>query len=291
MPNVWRISRCWGCFGLLWFEALMLGCGPDPGANAVPQRARPLSEAIPGTTSAATAEAVPPVDPATAEYRLLFFGNSHTAFNDIPGMVARMIGQDGSGERAYAERAPSFGFLDDAWKNPETARRIRERPWTHVILQAQKYSQSRQFEYSTKEAIEMAKFVQSCGGQVIFFPEWGQRGNLDEGQFVYQLHLTLAQEAGGRVAPVGPAWDLALSRSVSAPLHAPDGNHASMEGGFLTAAVLYAAITNRDPAGIHPDVGSQLFREDREILIRAASEAWTAAAKAKASSEKPQSSD
>lgn len=45
------------------------------------------------------------------------------------------------------------------------------------------------------------------------------------------------------MAPIGPAWDLALTRHPSLVLHDSDGNHSAPAGAFLTALVLYATIT------------------------------------------------
>lgn len=209
-------------------------------------------------------------------YRVLFFGNSHTAFHDLPSQVARMVASDSAEETIEVALSQQLGFLDDVWKSPKTRTQIESKPWTHAILQAQKYSQSGKYQYSTAEAVEMAKFLRSRNIEVVFYPEWGQRGNAEEGKRIHQLHSQMAKDADADVAPVGLAWDIALTKDLKAPLHAADGNHASEAGAFLTSAVLYAMLTGRSPLEIRDDGPRGMSSNDRKMLLDAAEEATAA---------------
>ena len=224
------------------------------------------------TTSGMGQNAEQKVDPKKATYRILFYGNSHTFGHDLPELIAEMIKSDGSDETAYVEYAGGLGFLEEAWKHPSTRPKLESLPWTHVILQAQKYSQSGKYEYSTKEAIEMAQFIQNLGAKAIFFPEWGQRGKEDEGRRVHALHESIARKSQATVAPVGLAWDRALEKDLAVKLHAADGNHQTIHGAFLTASVLYATITGRSPTKISSKVLKAFRGKDRETLVAAAEE-------------------
>lgn len=208
-----------------------------------------------------------------AKYRVLFFGNSHTASHDLPKLVQRLIESDGTNESAIAEIGVVGAFLDDIWENPKAKEKLESGDWTHVVLQAQKYSQSGKYEYSTQEAIELAKFAKSKNAKVIFYPEWGQKGNSEEGGRVHRLHESMAVKVGAQVAPVGLAWDLALQQPLEVELFAADGNHASATGAFLTAAVLYATITERSPTRITFEPNKHVTQATGKILIQAAAKA------------------
>lgn len=191
---------------------------------------------------------VPPVavPPATADISMLFMGNSHTAFNDLTEMVADMVRAGKPGSTVAEVVAPGFQFLEERLDDPASMSLLRGQKWSYVILQAQKYSTSGQFEYSTEEARELIRISREQGAVPVMFPEWPQRG-VDETRRIYDLHVAIAQAEPACVAPIGQAWDLALARDPSMVLHAPDGNHSEPAGAFLAALVLYATITGKSP--------------------------------------------
>jgi hypothetical protein len=189
--------------------------------------------------------------PATADISLLFMGNSHTAFNDLTKMVADMVRAGKPGKTVAAVEAPGFLFLEDRLQDAQTMSLLRGQTWSFVILQAQKYSTSGQFEYSTAEAKELIRISRAQQAVPVMFPEWPRR-NVDETRRIYDLHVSIAQAEPACVAPVGQAWDLALARDPTLALHAADGNHSAPAGAFLAALVLYATITGQSPLDLPP---------------------------------------
>jgi len=123
---------------------------------------------------------------------------------------------------------------------------LRGQNWSFVILQAQKYSTSGQFEYSTDEAKELVRISRVQHAVPIMFPEWPRR-DIDETQRIFDLHVSIAQSEPACVAPIPQAFDLALARDPTLTLHAADGNHSAPAGAFLAALVLYATITGLSP--------------------------------------------
>jgi hypothetical protein len=123
---------------------------------------------------------------------------------------------------------------------------LRSQSWSFVILQAQKYSTSGQFQYSTAEAKALIRISREQRAVPVMFPEWPREG-VDETQRIYDLHVAIAQAEPACVAPIGQAWDLALARDPALVLHAADGNHSAPAGAFLAALVLYATITGLSP--------------------------------------------
>jgi hypothetical protein len=182
----------------------------------------------------------------TADISMLFMGNSHTTFNDLTKMVADMVRAGKPGRTVASVEAPGFMFLEERVHDAPTMNLLRSQNWSFVVLQAQKYSLSGQFEYSTEEAKELIRVSRGQHAVPVMFPEWPLR-NVDETQRIYDLHVSIAQAEPACVAPIGQAWDLALSRDPSMPLYADDGNHSRPAGAFLAALVLYATITGQSP--------------------------------------------
>jgi len=201
----------------------------------------------------------PPID---ADITLLFMGNSHTSFNDLSGMVADMVRAGRPGMRVAFVQAPGFMFLDERLNDATSMALLRSQDWSYVILQAQKYSTSGLYTYSTEEAKALIRISRDQHAVPVMFPEWPRR-DIDETRRIYDLHVSIAQVEPACVAPIGQAWDLALARNPTLVLHADDGNHSAPAGAFLAALVLYATITGNSPLDLPPlrqypvDVGLQ----------------------------------
>ena len=193
----------------------------------------------------------PPPPPVTADISLLFMGNSHTSFNNLTAMVADMVRAGKPGRTVTSVEAPGFMFLEERLLDAPSIALLRRQSWSFVILQAQKYSTSGQFTYSTEEAKALIRISREQRAVPVMFPEWPRR-NIDETRRIYDLHVSIAQAESACVAPIGQAWDLALARDPTLTLHAPDGNHSVEAGAFLTALVLYATITGQSPLSVPP---------------------------------------
>jgi hypothetical protein len=124
--------------------------------------------------------------------------------------------------------------------------------WHAVVLQAQKYSSSGLYRYSTAEAEELVRRVRAGAATPLMFPEWSRRG-IEETSRIWALHTEISGHAPACVAPVPQAWDLALRRYPALALHASDGNHAAEAGAFLAALMLHSSLTGLSPLAL-PDL-------------------------------------
>lgn len=176
-------------------------------------------------------------------YEVLMVGNSHSRANDLPGLVRKLIEHGVPGASVHTELAPGSAFLAERLDLPSNIEALNSRPWTHVILQAQKYSTSGQFTYPTTAAEEWIRRIKARGAMPVMFPEWPRFGNHEEGPRVHQLHVDIASREPACVAPIGLAWEDSLRLNPDIYLHAPDGNHSNLNGALLTAYVLYEVIT------------------------------------------------
>lgn len=215
------------------------GGGSDAAPAAVPAPVPPVA-------------APPLVAPANADITLLMMGNSHTSVNDLPETLAAMVRTARPGKTVAVAVAPGYMFLEERIANAPTMTLLRGQRWTFVILQAQKYSTSGQFSYSTTEAEELIRISRQQGALPVMFPEWPRRGVAETAR-IYDLHTSIAAKEPACVAPIGQAWDRALARYPSIVLHHIDGNHSAPAGAYLTALILYTTLTGNSPTAV-PDL-------------------------------------
>ncbi|MCO7186799.1 MULTISPECIES: hypothetical protein [unclassified Pseudoalteromonas] len=180
----------------------------------------------------------------TSTLNILYMGNSHTKRHSVPEFVKAIIEASEPGVQVSYQMAPGILFLDQRWDHGPSRKMLKDTSLSHVVLQAQKYSQSRRKLYSTKEAKKLVALAKEHGTQAVMFPEWGQRGRQWEGQYVHDIYAGIAKESGACIAPVGLVWDKFLSEH-RMNLHAMDGNHANDKGAFLAALVLSQSILGR----------------------------------------------
>lgn len=175
------------------------------------------------------------------DYQILLMGNSHV--NSLAGIISHLISARFPAKQVTASSAQGIGYLSDRIKDKASMDKLTNTPWTHVILQAQKYSTSGGFTYPTDAAVSWIKLAKAQNSTPIMFPEHPRLNNTTEGLRVYQLHKGIAEQEAACVAPVGLAWDRAIALDPDINLHHVDGNHANTTGKLLTAFVFYQVIT------------------------------------------------
>jgi len=222
---------------------LLLGaCGGGSNSSA------PIAVAAPAPTPT-PAPPAPPIAPVSADITILMMGNSHTSTHQLPETLAAMVRAGKPGRTVAVVVAPGLMFLEERFNHAPSIALLQSQRWSFVVLQAQKYSTSGQFVYSTAEAEQLIRMARSMGAVPIMFPEWPRFG-IPETATIYDLHASIAFKQPACVAPIGQAWDLALSRNAALTLHAADGNHSAAPGAFLAALVLYATLTGGSPAAL-----------------------------------------
>ncbi len=178
-------------------------------------------------------------------YAVLLIGNSHSSRSELQDTLARVLAAGLEGATVVVERAPGWAFLADRLDDEATIRAFQSTSWTHVVLQAQKYSSSGKYRYPTAGTEEWIRRTRAIGAVPILFPEWARRGHDEEALRVHRLHESIAAREAACVAPVGLAWEVARDNRPGMILHAQDGNHANRRGALLAAYVLYEAITGQ----------------------------------------------
>lgn len=181
---------------------------------------------------------------SVSKYEVLLIGNSHSSNSGLPETLALLI-STGTNESVNVQNAPNWKFLDERINDGETQEYLESRKWTHVFLQAQKYSTSGTVTYSTEAAKEWIRRVKAQDATPIMFPEWPRKNNFEEGTRIHVLHESIVAAEPGCLAPIGLAWDASILAHPAIELHAADGNHSNRNGALLTAYVMYEAITGK----------------------------------------------
>jgi len=184
--------------------------------------------------------------------RILFVGNSHTSFGDVPGTVQKLLVRD---EQFLGVECRTFGVGTlNQWKgNSGLVGAVKSGGWSFAVLQGAEVSSSHRYTYSQANGIELARRLERSGTRVFLVSEWPRRG-WDETDYIEAIYRAIAKESGAEVVPVGRVWDGTRKRLSGLDLWQADGNHASAAGSYLSARTIASWLGGEKlgyvPAGI-----------------------------------------
>ena len=179
---------------------------------------------------------------------VLFVGNSLTAANDLPGMVAALAGAAGV-ERFRYEEVTSGGLgLEDHWNDGRAVEAIEGARWDIVVLQQGPSS----LESSRLHLIEwsgrFAEKIRERGGRPALYMVWPQPGG--DWDAVTRSYTDAAVAVDGMLLPAGEALRAIHLEQPGIPMFAADQFHPSREGTYLAALVIIGALTGRSTEGL-----------------------------------------
>jgi hypothetical protein len=198
---------------------------------------------------------------------ILFIGNSFTARNDLPGLVAELA-------RAAKHRLDSKvltiggASLRTHWNKGDALREIQSGEYDRVVLQEQS-------TLPVKNAARMHENVRlfdtatrAAGARTVLYMTWARRHAPESQQAITDAYTTIAAELKAEVIPAGVAWQHVLSRPKHPMLHDRDGSHPTLAGSYLAACCAFAVLFGGDPVGL--PAPAELSQADAELLQRAA---------------------
>jgi hypothetical protein len=206
--------------------------------------------------------------PATGEKALLFVGNSHTYFNDLPGLVDGLAAAAGHAPEVDQSTIGGYTLAEHAG-NATTLAKIAEGGWDHVFLQEHSLYPviAHHREHSFYPAARsLDSLIAVAGSGTSLFMTWGWElggEHCADGHccpdypdyFAMQADVstayrTIAEELSAFLVPAGDLWARALKADPKSPLWTADHYHPAPEGSYLAACVFFARIYDESPVGL-----------------------------------------
>jgi hypothetical protein len=204
--------------------------------------------------------------------RVLFVGNSLTATNDLPAVVAGLARATG---RSLEYRTIAFGgyALEDHWAQGDARAALASRSWDVVVMQqgpsALPESQTNLREWASRFADE-ARADGTRPALLTVWPESYRRGALRD---VIASYRRAAAAARAELYPAGLAWQLAWRCRPTLGLYGPDGFHPSPLGTYAAALVLYGRLFKAPLVGIRALKPARVPQRTALLLQKAAAKA------------------
>jgi hypothetical protein len=204
-----------------------------------------------------------PVAASAEPLRILFIGNSLTAWNDLPNLVASLA-QSGGHEAPITQTLAVGGFsLEDHWNQGAAQKAIAGGQWDFVVLQqgpsALIESRRLLMEYTRR----FAEVARAAGATPALYMVWPSKARASDFPGVSTSYSSASRAVQGRLLPAGDAWRKVLREHRDIALYADDGLHPTRAGSYLAALVIYrelyrAAVTDLSPLGLPENVARRL---------------------------------
>jgi hypothetical protein len=203
---------------------------------------------------------------------VLYVGNSFTARNDLPGLIARLADARG---KAVEHRLIHAGgaSLRAHWNAGHATEAIRDGGYDAVVLQEQSTLPVKNAARMHENVRLFDGVIQTAGAKTVLYMTWARLKAPDSQKAITEAYTAIGHELGASVVPVGVAWQRFLRGHDRPVLHDRDQSHPSVAGSYLAACVFLAALFGENPVGVDVAVPG-LSGEDRAVLQAAAWQAW-----------------
>ena len=207
---------------------------------------------------------------AAAPTRILFIGNSLTFWNDGLWVHLERMARRATPPLALTTGRSVFpgAFFKSLWERREPREAIRSRRYDVVVLQ-EDLPETRVEDFR-EHARRFVGEVRQAGARPVLLMAWAypRLGWIAMAE-IAAAHRAAAAELKVDVAPVGLAWERARQQRASLNLYAPDREHPSVAGTYLTTAVVYATVFSKDPTALEY-VPAGISADDAAFLRRVA---------------------
>ncbi|MCP4542204.1 MAG: hypothetical protein GY832_34205 [Chloroflexi bacterium] len=200
------------------------------------------------------------------ELRILFIGNSHIFTNDLPGTFAELA--RAGGHEVSVDSLVRGGYALEQYVADGSAQtKLNDGPWDFVILQESTLIFAEESERNARMAPavrSLAESIEQAGGQTVLAMMWATSQAINQNELesfseaqaqAAASTFKMAEEVNGLVAPVGIAWENAMLKTLDFKLWTFDKVHATPEGTYLMACVLYNTIYQQSSEGLNATAG------------------------------------
>lgn len=206
--------------------------------------------------------------PEKTNLKLLFIGNSFTARNNLPGLIAQLAAARGT---TIEHRLISAGgaSLRMHWNKGTAAQAIQSGGFDAVVLQEQSTLPIKNAKRFHENVRLVDEAIKAAGSKTILYMTWARAHAPDSQKALTDGYTSIGKELDATVVPAGVAWQHFLAKHSEPVLHDKDGSHPTLAGSYLAACVFFAVLFKESPVGIVLELPG-LTADDQSLLQKTA---------------------
>ena len=172
----------------------------------------------------------------------LFIGNSFTARNDLPGLVAQLVAAGGKGELGCELISISGAPLRTHLNKGEAHKRMQSQHFDYVVLQEQSTLPIKNAARCLENIRDFDALIRKAGARTVLYMTWARRNAPQTQDALSTAYIEAGSATGAIVVPAGLAWQRCLQDHPDILLHDKDQSHPNPAGSYLAACTFYAAL-------------------------------------------------
>ncbi|MBQ2667702.1 MAG: hypothetical protein IJF56_03625 [Clostridia bacterium] len=167
--------------------------------------------------------------------KVLFIGNSHTFVHYVPARVSHFCAAQGKPIDAVMLTHPGMG-LDWHLRQSQTYYNLLCGNYDAVVLQHNAHPfPGRESLLAAGEAMAA---ITPENTKIYLYMTWSEKKNPEGQAAMTEAYEALAEKIGAEICPVGRIWWPAAAQHPDEDLYFADGEHTSVLGASLSAAVI-----------------------------------------------------
>lgn len=174
--------------------------------------------------------------------RVLFIGNSHTYFNDMPH-IFKQICQENCIDVEVTMLARGYKGLDYHCKEPQTRFNILYGNYDYVVLQHLQSGFNKDVLYDSVKKLK--EWINMSGATPILYMTWSMEAEREKQLELSEGYKEVGEKLKIDVAPVGEVWWRFYDKYPEKILYFKDNKHASPLGSTLAAYSIFNTIFKR----------------------------------------------
>jgi len=205
--------------------------------------------------------------PATS-LKVLFIGNSFTARNNVPKLIAQLAEARGR-QLQYQLIQAGGASLRMHWNKDDAQKAIQQTRYDYVALQKQSTLPVKNALRFHENVRLFDEVIKASGAKTALYLTWARQTAPETQTAITNAYTAIGEELGATIVPAGVAWQNFLRKHKQLVLHDKDQSHPTLAGSYLAACVFFAVLFGENPTGIASDLKG-LTQAEAELLQKTA---------------------
>ena len=183
--------------------------------------------------------------------RVLFIGNSHTYYNDMPYVFKELAEAGQKIEVEVCMQAhPGVTYAWHLKQESEMRFAFIHGNYDYVVMQQAAHSPCPTPEETLSDGSKIIERAKQFGIKPVVVIPWAERKFPEHQLTMYNTYTKLSRENEVLASPVGYVFERVTNERPDIDLYWFDGEHCSAYGSYVNAICAYAVIFNASPVGL-----------------------------------------
>lgn len=174
--------------------------------------------------------------------KILFLGNSHTYYNDLPALFRHICAQCGRKVEVGMLAQPGVTYNWHLTNGTDFRFALMHGGYDYIVMQQAAHEPCPDGDETLAGALEIRDFAIKCGITPVQTIPWARLGIVGEQEKMYEVYNRVCAETGIKENPVGRIFEYINKNRPDIRLHWFDGAHASPYGSYANALCTYMTI-------------------------------------------------